>query len=232
MARSFEIVSIINQPKKNYYNDQRELSQEVRQHFLNNAKAEKLEFGDAELPISPAILADINSEEALELAEGAEVVLLFGTAILGSIWLDRFPQKIFNLHLGLSPFYRGSATLFWPFVNEDLSGVGATIHLATAKVDAGAILRRIRAEPQVGDSYYSLTNRLIREAIDVMPSEVRAYLEGTRKLVPQEGKLRRAYRKSDFNQEALRKALAFVGTGLTEETITAAKRQNTCPFSQ
>ena len=31
-----------------------------------------------------------------------------------------------NVHLGLSPYYKGSATNFWPFVNNELQFLGVT----------------------------------------------------------------------------------------------------------
>ena len=50
------------------------------------------------------------------------------------------------MHLGLSPYYRGAATNFWPLVNREPECVGATIHQAILEVDAGAVLSQVRPE--------------------------------------------------------------------------------------
>lgn len=232
MARHFHVVAVLTQPKSGYYIEQSARSEAVREHFARNSEAEIAEFGEPSPPIASTLVANINALESLEYARTAEVALLFGTAILDERWLGAFPRRIVNLHLGLSPFYRGSATLFWPFVEGELGCVGATIHLAAARVDAGDILRRVRARPRLGDNYYSLTNRTIREAIDAVPDAVGDYLDGSLTPQPQGGLLQRAFRKSDFNERALERALAFVGEGLTQEMIDEADRSERCVFSQ
>lgn len=165
LSGAFDIATGLTQPKRAYYAAQRENSAAVRAHFAALAEAEHAEFssrlngGAAKM----REVADINDPALVEeiTATGAEVVFLFGTEILAPYWLDAFPERIINLHLGLSPYYRGSATLFWPCANGEPECVGATIHLAVQKVDAGALLARIKIDPEIGDSYYSLTNRMI-----------------------------------------------------------------------
>lgn len=231
-ARHFDVVAILTQPKRSYYVEQSMRSEAVRAHFTRNTEAEIAEFGDPSPSIATTLVTDINASGSREWARAADAVLLFGTGILDDRWLDAFPRRIINLHLGLSPFYRGSATLFWPLVERELACVGATIHLASEHVDAGDILRRVRAHPRVGDNYYSLTNRTIREAIDAMPITVKDYLQGSIIPQPQGAPLRKAYRKADFNEDALAQALAFFGDGLTQATIDEAARSGQCAFSQ
>ncbi len=237
MARAFPVAAALHQPKQNYYDTARKESEVIRAHFARLAAAEAAEFeprirSQARPPVQ--IVEEINSELRVEQVRkaGVDVVLLFGTVILKDMWLRAFPDKIVNLHLGLSPFYRGAATLFWPFVTGELECVGSTVHLATQRVDAGAILRRIKADPQPGDSYYSLTNRLIRRSIEAMPDIVAAYLSGTIRPLAQDFGCGRAYRMRDFNETVLAKALAFVGDGLTREQIDRASRSSICACSQ
>ena len=78
--------------------------------------------------------------------KGAEYIILFGSSIIKPPLLEFFNKKIINIHLGLSPYYRGSGTNFWPLVNNEPECVGATIHLAVLKVDAGSILAQARPE--------------------------------------------------------------------------------------
>ena len=236
MARAFPIAAALQQMKQNYYVDARTESEVIRGHFVRLGEAETAEFNPR---ISPAKLGaqlvdDLNTEALVDqmLRAGVDVVLLFGTVILKDVWLRAFPDRIVNLHLGLSPFYRGAATLFWPLVEHRLECVGTTIHLAVSRVDAGAILRRIKADPQIGDDYYTLTSRLIRRSIELMPDIVSGYLSGSIKPLAQDFGQSRAYRMRDFNQTALEKALAFFGSGLTRERIEAAERSTECACSQ
>lgn len=149
-----------------------------------------------------------------------DFIALFGTAILKPIWLNAFKDRIINLHLDLSPFYRGSATLFWPFVNKELEFLGTTIHIAVEKVDAGSILARIQPNLSVGDDYYSITNRLIYDSIKRMPQVILSFLNGEISPTPQENvRNSRLCKKADFNEQALRTMDEFVGNGLTKDCI-------------
>jgi folate-dependent phosphoribosylglycinamide formyltransferase PurN len=235
MASAFQIVATLHQPKRNYYDAARQQSLAIRNHFARLAESEDAEFKSRVVQdmLPPMqVIDDINDGYLVEklARDKIDLILLFGTQILGPHWLQAFPGRIVNLHLGLSPFYRGAATLFWPFVNRELACVGATIHLAVERVDAGAILRRVRAEPVIGDSYYSLTTRLIRQAIHQVPSTAAAYLAGAITPLPQTIDGTRAYRMRDFNDAVLQEALDFVGDGLTAAQIDEATRSTKCAF--
>src|ERR1035437_3139353 len=57
-----------------------------------------------------------------------EAAFVFGASILRDSILSLLPKdRTVNMHLGLSPYYRGSGTNFWPFVNGELEYVGATL---------------------------------------------------------------------------------------------------------
>jgi hypothetical protein len=45
-----------------------------------------------------------------------DVVVLFGTGLIKDPLLRTWQERMVNLHLGLSPYYRGAATNFWPLV--------------------------------------------------------------------------------------------------------------------
>lgn len=235
IARAFDTPVMLAEAKKNYYSVQREESVLVRKHFDAIGAAETKWFGSAASVATPVVreVPDINDPGLVEWAVGEryDVVCLFGTAILNGVWLEAF-QKIVNLHLGLSPFYRGSATLFWPFVNHELEFLGTTIHLATAKVDAGEILARIDPDLRVGETYYDITSRLIRDSIDRFPSVVKDYLEGRTQPAPQEAIAGKLYRKADFSEAALLSAFAYAGNGLTEAELKRIEAQRQCRYSQ
>ena len=236
MSRHFDVVGVVSEPKRNYYTKQKEESAVIRKHFDSLAEAEKKYFGDASFPQVPLIeleKAQINEPEVVDRAISLQpdLILLFGTAILRSSWLNAFTDRIINLHLGLSPYYRGSATLFWPIFNGEIECVGTTIHLATDKVDAGSIIARIKPTLSVGDSYYDINYRAIKAGIDQMPGAIKGFLAGDHAAVPQTMSDKKAYKKSDFTEEALLEALSFVGAGLTKEQLDAAERSSKCACS-
>lgn len=235
IAMQFEVVGAMREPKKNYFNKVRAESSAVEAHFAQLAEAEQKFFvgplAESPVPIASVEVADLNASEVVAAAKklAPDVVCLFGTSILKAPWLEAFPNCIVNLHLGLSPYYRGAATLFWPFHDGRLECLGTTMHLAIAKVDAGAILKRIKPRFEVGDSYYTITTRLIRDSLDQFPAVAMDYLEG--KLTPfaQENYPQaRVMKKADFTEAALAKALAHFGTGLTQQMINDIAQSKAC----
>jgi len=233
IRKHFEVTVALHQPKKAKSYMSADVSDEMRSHFKRLISAEYDEFtprlGSEEL-VQLREVVDINDPNLVNEVRETRIdaVCLFGTAILNSIWLTSFPGRIVNLHLGLSPFYRGTATLFWPFEQGELECVGTTIHLATEKVDAGAILRRIKADPKVGEDYYSLSNRLIRRSIDEMPGTVADFLSG--RIIPQNQDFAdsKLFRRRDFTDAALRRMLSQFGEKFSAEQIARAEKSPKC----
>ncbi|HEY3432217.1 MAG TPA: formyltransferase family protein [Rhodocyclaceae bacterium] len=218
LAGQFDVKGIISEPKFDYFAKQREESELVRQHFDRLTRYEKQYLGEfATFPDCPILRIDkqrINEAETLEWAldKQVDVVLLFGTGILGEGWLSAFEERIVNLHLGYSPRYRGAATLFWPFVHNEIKFVGATIHLAEASVDGGAILKIVTPDVGPGDNYYDINYKTIKKAADEMSSIVNGYLNGSLRAEKQDkGEQKYLYRKADFNAEVLAKVLDRYG---------------------
>ena len=236
VAEMFDVSAVITEAKRNYYTKQSENSSAIRSHFKAIADAEVDFFGGVGNQNEPLRreVEDINSHEcaAWAVQQRPDVICLYGTAILREGWLDAFPSRIVNLHLGLSPFYRGSATLFWPFYFKELQYLGTTIHLATAKVDAGNIIARVDADIRPGEDYYQITTRLIKDSIDRFPELVEGYLQGRIKAQAQEAIASRVCKKADFSEDALLKVLSYAGKGFGAKEIAHIQEEKKCRYSQ
>jgi len=130
-----------------------------------------------------------------------ELVLLFGSSIIKGELLIRYPGKIINLHLGLSPYYRGSATNFWPLVDGLPECVGATVHHATSRVDGGRIIGQCRPNIESEDDIHDIGCRAIIAGATKLAEMVvadRSTPEGVEQTTS--GTL---CRSSDFGAEAL-----------------------------
>lgn len=234
LATHFDVGAVLAEPKRDYYVGARRASSAVRHHFTSIEGAEEEWFAGLALESAPPVTAvdNLNDERWVSWARECRVnvVCLFGTAILGPGWLAAFPGRIVNLHLGLSPFYRGSATLFWPFANRELEYLGTTVHVATSKVDAGDIVARIDPDLRSGEDYYAITTRLIRDSIRRFPRAVADLCEGLVTPYAQEPVAGRLYRKADFTDEALARALAYVGSGLSQDEIDRIISARTCRY--
>lgn len=213
MNEKFEVVGLITEPKHKYFDTQQKESDMIRKHFTNLRVTEQFYFQSPSLEIvnhKQLKSKEINNNKNIEWVKllKPDYVLLYGTGILNNSWFDEFGDKIINLHLGMSPYYRGSATLFWPFYNDELDYLGVTIHIATRKVDAGDILHIVKAGIEDMDNYYDITNKLIKKSIKKLPDVVYDYDMGKIKKTPQDiSKQKYLYKKSDFTEKCLEKVL-------------------------
>ena len=184
-------------------------------HFEERALSEKIFFENySNFPKDIAVFqigfGAINTDKTLEILKNNSIdcVMLFGASIIESNILNRFPERVINLHLGLSPYYKGSGTNFFPIVNNEFECLGSTIHLATAKVDAGAILHQIRIEDlEENDTIHSIGNKIIKKSGEIYPIIVNEYLSGKIEAKQQLNfKDCKEYKLKDFTPTSLLKA--------------------------
>ncbi len=160
------------------------------------------------------------NEVAQMVALQPDVVLVFGTGILREPLLSAFDGAIINIHLGLSPYYRGAGTNFWPLVNGEPEYVGATIHYLDAGIDTGAILAHARPAIAAGDGAHDIGNRTIVAAADALMAAAAAHVSGAAAAVPQwpGGRL---YLRKHFNADAVRQLYRNFASGMIEQYLAS-----------
>lgn len=82
-----------------------------------------------------------------------EVVVVFGTRIIGKETLSAIRVPVMNFHSGITPKYRGQAGGYWALANGDPDHAGVTVHLVDAGVDTGEVLYQARFEPGRRDNF-------------------------------------------------------------------------------
>ncbi|PJE51057.1 MAG: hypothetical protein COV29_02165 [Candidatus Yanofskybacteria bacterium CG10_big_fil_rev_8_21_14_0_10_36_16] len=199
-----------------------ELSPLIEDHFkLRYAtEAEMFDYNDFFLaPVLPLPYRELNSEYVCEVLEkfNPEVVVVFGSSIIKKPLLSLLPAgKTFNLHLGLSPYYRGSGTNFWPFVNKELEYVGSTIIYLDAGVDTGDILCHVTPEIEIGDNVHTVGCKVIKSSVNTLKEIIKTTMLGktlprTKQWTPTSP---RYYKSKDFNELALKQYYRNLKEGL------------------
>jgi hypothetical protein len=124
-------------------------SEVMQRYFAQVMAAEAKVFGGVKfLPGNvrslPMRMADLNMVdiEALRPAIEADVCVVFGaTYIKGALCERLLQRRAVNIHMGVSPWYRGSSCNFWAMYDRRPEMVGATLHLLSAGLDSGPMLR-------------------------------------------------------------------------------------------
>src|SRR5688572_18397726 len=144
LAQSTDLIAVVSEAKSPIMPQSKLLESDERsivdRHFAERDQVEQRMLGDiAKFPDTEMLrLANgtINSTDMLEWLQALnpDFVLLYGSSIIKPPLLDYYGGRMINIHLGLSPYYRGSGTNFWPLVSREPECVGATIHLAAQDV--------------------------------------------------------------------------------------------------
>jgi methionyl-tRNA formyltransferase len=83
----------------------------------------------------------------LQAALESDLVVVFGSSYIKGWLADALIAKdAVNLHMGISPQYRGSACNFWALFDNNPQLVGATIHHLAKSLDSGSVIQHVRPE--------------------------------------------------------------------------------------
>jgi methionyl-tRNA formyltransferase len=199
----------------------------IANHFLGRDISEREYFGAHEsLRLSPAVNrrevapggCNEPSEVAAMRALAPDVVLVFGTEILRDEVIASFRGNLINLHLGLSPYYRGSGTNFWPLVNREPEYVGATIHYLDAGIDSGPIIAHVRPEMRATDGPHDVGNRTIIAAATALTQVALAHARQPVAATPQ-GRDGRLYLRRHFTADAVRQCYRNFSDGMIADYL-------------
>lgn len=88
-------------------------------------------------------LGDLNKLEMEILAPAlkSDIYIIFGSSFIKGALCDFLVEhKALNIHMGVSPYYRGTDCNFWAVYDGNPEYVGATIHLLSNGLDSGPML--------------------------------------------------------------------------------------------
>jgi len=169
IADSVYFVSEVNTVFPGKINDFFKKSDTMQEYFNNVIIAEQKAFGDITfLPTNVRTLAfkfgDLNmaSREQLADALSSDVFVVFGASYIKGWLIDFLVEKnAFNIHMGLSPYYRGSSCNFWALYDENPAYVGATIHMLSKGLDSGEMLFHCVPNLERNDTPFDFTMRSV-----------------------------------------------------------------------
>lgn len=115
--------------------------------------------------------------DALE-ARGVDLVCLAGfMRLLGPAFLERFPQRVLNVHPSLLPAFPGLDAQRQAF-DYGVRMAGATVHLVTEALDAGPIVAQAAVPVHDDDTAATLAARILIEEHRIYPRAIAQMLAG------------------------------------------------------
>jgi len=143
-----------------------------RRRYVGGAEA-RFFFGDMAPRLAHSELKvevpHINHSDVVALADRLrpDVIAVFGTSLIRGPLLTKGRLGIFNLHGGLSPWYRGADCTFWALYNGEPEQVGCTLHRIDAGIDTGNLIAHVSPEVKDGDDELVLFWRAVRDSAEV-----------------------------------------------------------------
>lgn len=171
----------------------------------------------------------INDQEFVDriINLNPDLIVCYGSSLIRSELLEIFSGKFLNVHLGLSPYYRGSGTNVWPLVNKQLAMVGATFMYIDSGVDTGKIIHQITPNIFLGDSAHSIGNRLIRDMTSCYAEIVARFDYLTSERQPDADGL--LYKMADFDSDSCERLYENFRAGMIERYLEDSKK-NPLPY--
>jgi len=147
-----------------------------------------------------------------------ELIVLFGGSLIGEEILNHYPDRILNLHVGITGEYRGSSCNFWPIHDGRLDCLGATLIRINPGIDTGEILAQGSINIEEADDEQSLMGKAIVLGVTLTIETIKKLKRGDLKVLDRRrnGSL---YLRKNFNPEAVLKVKAMVETRELENKV-------------
>lgn len=141
-----------------------------------------LQGHDASPPDGRIPVLEVDSVNGAEVAallneHKPQVVVVTGTGIIAKKILAIAPTFI-NIHVGITPRYRGVHGGFWAVYEGRSDLAGTTIHRVDPGVDTGAIIAQVPITVEPTDTYRTLPVKQYLAALGSMVQAVQAALNG------------------------------------------------------
>lgn len=182
-------------------------------HFREREEAEYKWFGqvnyddfDEGIKRLYITVDELNSEKTINWISEfkPDIVLSYGIHKLDEKVLSTMPKNAFNIHGGLSPWYRGNTTLFWPFYFLKPNWAGMTIHQLTDKIDGGDILHHSTPELTKGDGIHDVACKSVIKVSEDLITILNMFNEGKEILKVEQKSYGKLFNSSDWKPQHLR----------------------------
>ena len=126
-------------------------------------------------------LSSVNSDEFVRAVETIQpdLILVNGTRIISSQILAKISCPIINVHVGITPLYRGVHGAYWALANNDKKNCGVTVHAIDKGIDTGGILAQDIIQPGSGDNFITYPYLQFEKAIELVKKVVPAVIENS-----------------------------------------------------
>jgi len=202
------------QEKKTFFSDQNKISNLMKNYFLKVDDAQKKVFGNAAIDKKNKNIKLLSLEnKKLEKCSlnflsdflNSDIFIVFGSSFIKKDLVNfLIDHKALNIHLGISPYYRGTDCNFWALFDNNPHLVGATIHLLSKGLDSGQILYHALSEIKEDPFIYTMS--AVKSAFESIAQKIenKTIFEHTPEIQDKSKEIKYS-KKNEFNDEVIKK---------------------------
>jgi methionyl-tRNA formyltransferase len=105
-----------------------------------------------------------------------DLVLVNGTRVISAQALSEIKCPVINVHVGITPLYRGVHGAYWALAKNDKANCGVTVHAIDKGIDTGGILAQGTIVTNPGDNFITYPYLQFEKAIELVKKVVPAVL--------------------------------------------------------
>lgn len=207
LSRSCTELFVIQESKKKINSGSNSIT--INKYFENVKKSEMKYFGNKFnfknkniyiKKIEANMLNRINLENINNFLK-SDLYIIFGCSFIKNDLIEfLIENKAINIHMGISPFYRGSGCNFWAMYDDNPHLVGATIHYISKELDGGDIL--YHAISNLKSDIYDYPMSTVMSAFESLNSKIKSKnIFKLNTITQDKNKLKRLSKKRDFNEK-------------------------------
>ena len=190
------------------------VSETMKEYFEQVNDAQSKLFGNSyvnssskNIKLLPILSGDLNKCSLTFLSDflKSDIYVVFGSSYIKRELVDYLvKQKAINIHMGVSPYYRGTDCNFWALYDNNPHLAGATIHMLSKGLDSGPMLyhamSNIKTNPfeytmsTVKAAFHSIAERIEDKSI----FEIKPIIQNKKNEI-------RYSKKIEFNDEVVKK---------------------------
>jgi len=117
-----------------------------------------LEANQDDKPIPTQSLINVNSINDDSISQlinqmSPDLIFVNGTRIISKKIIKTSNAKMINIHVGITPNYRGVHGGYWALYNDDLVNFGTTVHFIDSGIDTGSIIAQATTKISNKDNF-------------------------------------------------------------------------------
>lgn len=121
---------------------------------------------------------DIDCLSALQQIK-PDILVVNGTRIISAGILNGIFAKFVNMHVGITPKYRGVHGGYWALVNNDKENCGVTVHFVDTGIDTGNIIYQKQIDATDKDNFVTYPLLQLAEGIPFLKKALQNIITGS-----------------------------------------------------